>query len=608
MKKFLFFFCLCLGLVAYGAEDVNVTPSPDGSKEAFTRGNDLWVRDVATGAEKRLTGDGSETTLNGYASWVYYEEILGRPSKYRAFWWSPDSRSIVFYRFDNSRVPVFPIFSPFGQDGSLKLTRYPKAGEFNPEVRIGIANLNGAVIWADFEEGEQYFGTPFWGPDGREFFIQRQPRRQNQLAIYAVNALTGKSRIVYTEKNSTWVDMIEGMVFGQKGLYMTRDTDGWDQIYYLSYDGKVLKKLTDGVNWDMRVLKADEKKGNVWFMARRDNLLHPTVYRVDRRGRITTLTDPGFYASEVEFSEDGRTFKAKLSTASVPWKTVRCDAIAGYAAMQQTISDEAAGKDLSDMPKPEIVRISNDGYDLYGLVSYPRNFSRNGRYPVLMEVYGGPGTAYVRDRWNDRDASNRWCYENGIIYMVVDPRSSGENGRKGKDEAFGRMTVIELQDYIAWAEYMQKQPYVIGDRIGVEGFSFGGTTTSMLVLRYPQYFSCGIAGGGVYDWHLYDSIYTERFMDIPSENPEGYDKASVLTYIASGEVDASACGRLRLTHGTGDDNVHYQNTLQLVDALQKAGIQFELMLYPDGMHGYRGKQHEHDSEAAHDFWKRNLLR
>ena len=224
-----------------------------------------------------------------------------------------------------------------------------------------------------------------------------------------------------------------------------------------------------------------------------------------------------------------------------------------------------------------------------------------------MEVYGGPGTAYVRDYWKSRDASNRWCWENGIIWMCVDPRSSGENGRAGMDQAFRRMTVIELQDYIAWARYMQSQPYVDASRIGVDGFSFGGTTTAMLVLRYPQYFSCGIAGGGVYDWTLYDSVYTERFMDTPGANPEGYAEASVLHHVEAGISPDYKPGSLKLTHGTGDDNVHFQNTLQLVDALQRKGLIFDLMIYPDGMHGYRGLQHEHDTMDAALFWKEHLL-
>ena len=204
---------------------VNLTYSPDSTKLAFTRDNDLWVADIATGAETRLTFDGTETVMNGYASWVYYEEIFGRPSRYRAFWWAPDSRTIAFYRFDDTEVPMFPIYSPFGQDGTLRRTHYPKAGEKNPEVRIGFVSAAGSPItWADFNPVEdQYFGTPFWSSDSRTFYVSREPRIQNTLDLYAVDPVDGSKKAIYHEKVDTWLDWIDGMLFTDKGLYMARN-------------------------------------------------------------------------------------------------------------------------------------------------------------------------------------------------------------------------------------------------------------------------------------------------------------------------------------------------------------------------------------------------
>lgn len=585
---------------------VNQTWSPDSTRIAYTMDNDLYVKEVATGEETRLTFDGSDVVMNGYASWVYYEEILGRASMYKAFWWSPDSRKIGFYRFDDSQVPMFPIFSPFGQDGSLRRTRYPKAGEANPKVRIGMVDvMDGRTVWADFDEDEdQYFGIPFWGADSKEFFISREPRIQNRFDLYRVSAEDGSKQLVYHEEYKTWVEWIEEVIFTEKGLYMARNFEtGWEQIYFLSYDGKTFRRLTDGKNWNIRLLKVDEKKGDVLFTAMRDSRIHPALYRLDRRGRVTALSDPDYYLSGVRLSEDGKSYTASISTSSIPSKQIK-----GSTTKYQVevLSDSAERFSPDTLPQPRLVVLENDGFDLYGLVTYPRDFDPSRKYPVLMQLYGGPGTPYVRDYWGSRDATDRWCWENGIIYMVVDPRSSGENGREGMDQAFRQMTVTELGDYIAWAEYMQSLPYVRADRIGVEGFSFGGTTTSMLVLRYPEHFHCGVAGGGVYDWMLYDSHYTERFMETPQANPEGYRTATVLNYVSTSPLRGGRA-RLKLTHGTGDDNVHFQNTLQLVDALQRAGIQFELMVYPDGMHGYRGAQHEHDLVSDHDFWTRNLL-
>ena len=609
MKKMLLSLALCcLAVLGVRAEDRNVTPSPDGTMEAFTRGGDLWIRALPDSVETRLTFDGSDLILNGYASWVYYEEIFGRASRYKAFWWSPDSRRLGFYRFDNSAVPMFPIYSPFGQDGTLLQTRYPKAGENNPSVRIGIieARPGAQPVWGDFEESsEQYFGTPFWGRDSQELYVSREPRRQNRLDLYAVSVTDGSRRLVYHEEYPTWVEWIEGMIFTGDGLYMARNFEtGWEQIYFLGYDG-TLRRLTDGQNWDIRLLRVDEKKGDVWFTAKRDSRLHTALYRLDRKGRVTALTDPGLNLSGARISEDGKRFSGVASTARSPRVSVsgRTDKYAMQIDSVLVDTSQAG-------PVPELVQITNDGFELYGLMSKPTGFDPARKYPVVVQLYGGPGTPYVRDSWGDRDASDRWCFDNGVIYIVVDPRSSGENGRRGMDQAFRRMTVIELQDYVAWARWLQALPYVDGSRIGVKGFSFGGTTTSMLVLRYPQYFRCGIAGGGVYDWHLYDTHYTERFMDTPQENPDGYAEAAVMSWVPrvfGGDGPKPLPGALCLTHGTGDDNVHFQNTLQLVDALQQAGYQFELRIYPDGMHGYRGKQHEHDAAAEAIFWQKWLL-
>lgn len=588
---------------------LNPTFSPDSSKIAFTRDNDLYVKDASTGIETRLTSDGSEVILNGYASWVYYEEIFGRASKYKAFWWSPDSKKLAFYRFDNSRVPVFPIFSPFGQGGSLNNTRYPKAGQQNPSVSIAVVDLErGTTVWADFDsEQDQYFGTPFWDSGSNNLYVQWEPRRQNNLKLYRVSARDGSKTMVYEDSYVTWLDWIDGMIFVGDGFYMVRNTEsGWEQIYFLDYAKGECRCLTKGENWDISLLKANPRKGDLWFVAKRDSRLHPAAYRLDRKGRITTLTDPALWAKDVKLSDDFKTLTAQLSnTVTVPY-LVKVDAAKGWKhSCTAYPSNEYA--DMDNRPLPKIVEIENEGYRLFGLMSLPRDFESGRKYPVVMQLYGGPGTPYVRDRWNDRDASDRWCWENGIIYIVVDPRTSGENGRAGMDQAFRRMTVVEAGDYIAWARWLQSLPYVEGSRIGVEGFSFGGTTTAMLVLRYPEYFRCGIAGGGVYDWTLYDSHYTERFMDTPQANPEGYDEASVLYAVKNGKVSPDYLpGALKLTHGTGDDNVHFQNTLVLVDALQQAGLQFELMIYPDGMHGYRDAQKIHSDEADHIFWRKWL--
>ena len=573
---------------------VNLTYTSDSTRFAFTRDNDLYVCEVASKDTLRLTCDGSDVILNGYASWVYYEEIFGRPSRYKAFWWSPDGRKLAFYRFDQTEVPVFPIYSADGQDGVLKLTRYPKVGEPNPKVRIGMIDVGrpSEIVWADFDENEdQYFGTPFWGDDSRYLYVQREPRVQQHLDLFRVDSRDGSKVRTYSEDSRTWLGWIEGMLFSDKGLYMVRDFEsGWEQIYYLSYDGSVLKRLTDGKNWRVRLRKLDKKSGNLYFVAERDSRVMSYMYKLDRKGRVTRLTPEGYNVESCWFTRDMRNVYARLSNARTmvfEWSSRAPGSIKGE-------------EDSTRFALPHIISIkAEDGQDMFARITYPKGFDPSKKYPVHFEIYGGPNTAYVYDRWRKPDP---WFWENGIISIVADCRVAGHSGRAGRDLSFCDLTSVPVRDFVRWAEWAAALPYVDGKHIGVEGFSFGGTMTAMLLLRHPDLFCCGIAGGGVYDWILYDSHYTERFMLTPELNPDGFEKSRVLSYAP----ELSDAVHLKLTHGTGDDNVHFQNTLQLVDALQHSGRQFDLMIYPDGMHGYRGRQGEHSRAADHLFWLKHL--
>jgi len=633
-----------LPFVPQGA--VNLTYSPDSTMMAFTRDNDLWIVDIATKAETRLTSDGSDTILNGYASWVYYEEILGRPSRYRAFWWSPDSKKIGFYRFDNSEVPVFPIYSPFPEKhdraganfgytqkagaavplegvsptgGSVRMTRYPKCGDKNPEVRIGIVDLeSGKTAWADFDEKEdQYFGTPFWGADSKSFFVQREPRTQNTLDLYAVSAVDGTKEHIYHETYKTWLDWIEGMVFGRNGLYMVRSFEtGWQQVYYLSYDGKTLKRLTDGPNWRMSLIDVNEGKpskkfdaanSTVYFIAERDSRIREAVYSVTK-GVVKAITDPALRASNPVLSPKMNYLVADLSGARTPDQIWVYDLAKPSRSFK--VADEAGPDfDAAKENLPEVITMTTkDGLELPALICYPKGFDPAHKYPVHMDIYGGPDTPSVTDYWKGC-GSYDWYAENGIIEIVADCRAAGHNGRQGTDAIYGRLSEREVLDFVEWADYLKRLPYVDGDKIGVEGFSFGGTMTSLLVMDHPDAFHYGIAGGGVYDWALYDTHYTERFMDTPANNPEGYKTTRAVSHaknycVTEENYDGSVM--LKLTHGTGDDNVHFQNTLMLLDAIQKEGGKVDFMIYPDGMHGYRGYQGAHFQAANRAFWLKYL--
>ena len=617
---------------------VNMTYSPDSTKIAFTRDNDLYYVDIASGNETRLTFDGTDVILNGYASWVYYEEIFGRASRYKAFWWSPDSKKIGFYRFDNTEVPMFPIYSAFanpsaaasqsqsprvtdlGIGGALSETRYPKCGQTNPQVRIGIIDVAGnasEIVWADFDPTlDQYFGIPFWGPDSQEFFIARMPRLQNTIDLYAVNVADGNKRHVYNETYKTWLNWFDGVIFTDNGHYMAREFEtGWQQIYFLSYDGKTFRRLTDGPNWDVALVRVDEKKGDVYFTAKRDAVAKQALYKVDKKGTITALTDPVYNATGISFSPDGKYFVASLSNVSTPNKVVISQTVSKKPYQTSVIADmQGPDYDPSKYALGQLVSMTTaDGFTLPGMIVYPKDFDPAKKYPVHVDIYGGPDTPQVRDRWVTPNASNQWYSENGIIQITVDPRAAGHNGRAGLDMIYRQLTVWEVKDFCAWAEWLQALPYVKADKIGVEGFSFGGTMTAMLLMQAPDKFHYGIAGGGVYDWALYDSHYTERYMDTPQANPEGYEVSKTMNYVDgypteyTGEAVLVEPVMLKLTHGTGDDNVHHQNTLQLLDALHKEGKKFDFMIYPDGMHGYRGYQGTHFNDANREFWLKYLV-
>ena len=506
-----------------------------------------------------------------------------------------------------------------GLGGSLSQTRYPKAGQTNPTVRIAVVDVlnEGTPIWADFDSSlDQYFGPPFWSPDSKEFFVPRMPRLQNTLDLYAVNPADGNKRHVYNETYKTWLNWIYSAVFTDNGLYMVREFEtDWQQIYFLSYDGKTFKRLTDGPNWNVNIVRVDEKKGDVYFTAKRDAIAKQALYKVDKKGNILALTDTDYNATGVLFSPDGKHFVASYSNVTTPTKLAIFPSSGKNVRKPMLVADlQGPDYDASKYSLGQLVSMTTeDGFTLPGMIVYPKNFDPSKKYPVHVDIYGGPDTPVVRDRWVTPNEDNQWWAENGIIQITVDPRAAGHNGRKGLDMIYRQLTVNEIKDFCAWADWLKSLPYVDGEKIGVEGFSFGGTMTCMLLMKASDKFHYGIAGGGVYDWALYDTHYTERYMDTPENNPEGYAASKVLKCVKgypvtySDEV-AKDSVMLKITHGTGDDNVHHQNTLMLVNALHRCGKKFEFMIYPDGMHGYHDYQGRHFKQANRNFWKTYLFR
>ena len=594
---------------------VNPTWSPDHSKIAYTLGNNLYSIDVNTREIVQHTCDGSDVILNGYASWVYYEEIFGRASRYKAFWWSPDSQVLAFYRFDNSKVPMFPIYNSEGQHGSLNETRYPKAGDPNPEVKIGFVSVRGGeIVWADFDSSkDQYFGIPFWNGKGDRFMVSWMDRSQDNLIMYSVDPIYGNKYMIYEEHQSTWIDWMEQMLFTDDGMYIVRDTNLWQQVYFLSFDGKVYKRITDGgPNWNVRLLKVDKKY--LYYTAKRETSVRNDIYRVTlSSNKVERVSSGPYNYSSVRVEEEkGTKIYASLSNLSTPTQEVvfNIPRDGNLKRMTMDVLFDSKGPDFDkyEIAVPELVYITTrDGIELPATVIWPIDMDRSGKvkYPVKVNIYGGPDNPQVLDSWKGVTFNNQWWAYHGVIQVVLDTRSAGHLGKAGMNQVYRRLSVLELQDFIDGISYFRQFPFVNSQKVGIEGFSYGGTMSVLCATAANEYFQYAIAGGAVADWKLYDTHYTERYMDTPQDNPAGYAQAAVFDRMEAYKGDKT--NMLRYTHGTGDDNVHFQNGLQIIDKLQQMGKDFELMIYPQGMHGYRGYQSNQSNLQDYRFWYEYLL-
>ncbi|ULQ55040.1 S9 family peptidase [Flavihumibacter rivuli] len=588
----------------------NQTASPDGKYWAYTKAdNNLYIMEIATKKETALTSDGNDSLLNGYASWVYYEEILGRASRYKAFWWSNDGKHLSFMRFDETGVPVFPIYVADGQHGYLENTRYPKVGDKNPEVKIGIVNMeNGQTTWADFNQKEdQYFGTPVWAPDGK-LWIQWLNRGQDNLKVFSVDPNSGNKALVYEEKQATWIDLDDSDRFeflsGNNGFILKSDKSGWRQLYLHDLSGKQVSQITNGEFTVGDVFRIDEKGKRVYFTARKENSARWDLYSASFDGKQLNRHSFGEYSfTGMNLSPNNKFFTTTYSNINTPPTTVLVD-MKGKV-IREIASAKGAEWGNYVLPKKELTRVkSADGlFDLPVLITYPINFDPNKKYPVLVSIYGGPNAGTVYDNFR-APATEGWWAQEGIIQVAFDNRSSGHFGKKGMNYIHRQLGKYEIEDYMACAKWMKSQPWVDGNKIAITGGSFGGYMTCMALTYGSDVFTHGVANASVTDWSLYDTHYTERFMDTPQENPEGYKNTAVMTYANKYK------GLLRIVHGTTDDNVHMQNSIQLINKLQDLKKHFEFMLYPNERHGIGANvpaKRVHNTLEAAQFYYHNLL-
>lgn len=582
----------------------NPTLSPDNQYVAFTRENDLYAIRVADQQEIRYTHDATDVIYNGWASWVYFEEILGRSTRYKAFWWSPDSKMLSFMRFDDTQVPMFPIYGSKGQHGYLEETRYPKAGDPNPKVRVGFVNVEGSpVVWADFNENDdQYFGQPYWSFDSSNLMVQWMNRDQTNLKFYQVDPATGSKKEIYDEKQSAWIDLSHSgritYLEDNKHYILKSDKTGWAHFYLYRLDGTLVNAITDGP-WQVGSLSlVDEKNKVIYFTARKEHSATNDFYRVDFSGKNLQRLTFGDYTHQVSIAPDGKHFITTYSNVSTPPKIALVD---NKGKVVKELADSRAD-DFEDYlyGKTTLITIPTpDGYDLPATVTWPTDFDEMKEYPVIFSIYGGPDAGNVRNTW--KGTSNQHWANEGIIQVNVDHRASGHFGKEGVALMHRQLGYWEIEDYTTAAKWFKSQPWVAKDKLLITGHSYGGYITCLALTKAADWFDFGIAGAPVTSWELYDTHYTERFMDTPQDNPEGYHAGSVLTYVDNYK------GVLRILHGDMDDNVHMQNTMQLVDALTSRDQHFELMIYPGSRHGFAREKQAYDRKERYRFYYQYLL-
>jgi dipeptidyl-peptidase 4 len=574
--------------------------SPDGKFVAFVRDHNLYVVDIATQTERALTTDGKADGLisNGKADWVYFEEIFNR--SWKAYWWSPDSQSLTFLRFDDRAVPKFTVVDHTQRQQKVEVTPYPKAGAPNPVVKLGVVSVaGGPVRWVDlsgYSATSSLVIRAGFTPDSERVFCYVQDRAQTWLDLCLAPRDGGPVRRLFRETTKAWVDDPGDPRFLKDGSFlMFSERSGWKHLYRFDKDGKVQAQLTRGP-WEVRNLHlVDEKGGWAYLSGTRDSHLALNLYRVKLDGGETERLTRSAGDHRVNVSPHGKYF---IDTWSDIETAPQVRLYHSGGALARTLdTNPVYVREEYRQGKQELVQIPTpDGFLLEGTVLKPPDFDAKKRYPVWFMTYGGPHFPTVRDAWSGARVRDEMLAQMGFIVFRCDPRSASGKGAVSTWTAYRQLGVQELKDIEAAIRWLTKEPYVDAARVGMSGHSYGGFMTAY-ALTHSKLFAAGIAGAPVTDWRNYDSIYTERYMNTPQENPRGYEATSVV------KAAAKLHGKLLILHGLMDDNVHVQNTVELMQALQRADRDFEVMFYPRARHGLFGR---HYQRLMIDFMRRTL--
>jgi len=560
--------------------------SPDGKTKAFYRDRNLWLSDANGANEVAVTTDGNEKARIKYgtASWVYGEELGQRT----AMWWSPDSKKIAYYRFDESKVPDYFLQRDQTKlQSTMDIEPYPKAGVVNPAVDLFIYDVETKkTVQVDVRDGKpfedsvvgHYVYRIAWSPNGKELLFNRTNRRQNIMEFTACSPETGKCRVIVREEwPASWTENSPTMQFlkdGRRFIWASERT-GWRNYCLCDLSGKLLVTLTNHPFEVANIVQVNEDAGLFYYMARSgDNHMKLQLHRVGLDGKgDRRLTDPALNHT-VDVSPDGRHFMDIAQAHDVPPVTRLMDSegkmIAELATSDTTKFDQLGLKRFELFT----FKAADGKTELHGLLQRPSNFDPSKKYPLLVTVYAGPGTNGARETFTTPSAITEF----GFLVASLDARSAAGRGKRFLDAIYLHLGVTEIDDLAAGVKFLRERPYVDPGRVGVYGTSYGGYASVMCLLRYPDVFQAACASSPPTDYRNYDSIYTERYMWTPQENKEGYDAGSAMTYVEK------LRGRLMLYYGTADNNVHPSNAMQLIATLQRAGKSFEVQVGPDQGH------------------------
>lgn len=579
--------------------------SPDGTEIAFLKDYNIYDIDIVSGSIVQLTTQGTQDLLVGQVDWVYGEEF----SINTGFIWSLDGRYIAYYQMDQSAVPIFPITDFIPPDNVVANTHYPRAGENNSIVKIGVVSVkDSSTVWMDIGSNTDiYIPRIKWTPVSGSLAIQRLNRLQDKLDLLSADIQTGKTRIILTEQNASgWIDIYDDLTFIQDGkqFIWSSNRSGYKHLYLYNIDGIQVQQLTSG-KWEVDDLVGiDEENELAYFRSTEKASWERHLYSVDLTGSGFRRITQGDGWHTISMPADCSCYLDFFCTYIQP------NNVSLYSAEGKPV-DVVEPNDVAELQnlnlvKPEFLTfVSDEGVELPAFMIKPPDFNPAKKYPVLMYTYGGPAIQVVCDQWEDdarkRNLWHEMMAQEGYIIFTLDNRDTIGRGRDFEQAVYRQWGTLDIQDKIAGVKYLQKLPYVDGGRIGIWGWSHGGYLTCMCMLKAADYFTTGIAVAPPTDWLNYDTIYTERYMGLPQDNQEGYKTSSALNY-----VDGLK-GKLLIIHGTADDNVHMSNTMQLIYAFENGRQPFDVMIYPRKKHHMDGQDTKvHLFNLMTDYIKRNL--